>query len=349
MIKRLIILVVLLAIASCARVQTLNLEKHQYAERPRHIIWFQIAGFSEEHIPLLRFNVPEANYHSSLEKIDCMGKIWNFNLYELRPDANKSFLSQVNGSKNIKGQCEDFNARPVWDYLSEIGYASSIFEIGSNEEQSLEKALKCSENNTLNKTNIRYYRMGPDVLEGPDKKKTFHYQDTVAAIQENMLPGIYYDKSCQKKICYSSASNNLKTLWGQFIKTQPQTFFLVKDFNFMDGLKKKDIANAKESLQEIERFVTWIKSQKRDDTLIIISGAESLNIEFPKQGKEWAEFERSGKNIIYRNSSLMSPVMAVGPMSENFCGIFDESEMLKRVISRPERKQINWDVLNPFN
>ena len=122
----------------------------------------------------------------------------------------------------------------------------------------------------------------------------------------------------------------------------------VLDEKLMTAIKNKDIAGAKESLMEVERIVGWVKAQKRDDVLIIITGAESTNIEFPTEGKEWAEFEKSGKNIIYRNSSLMSPVMAVGPMSENFCGLFDESEMLKRVMYRPERKQFDWDLVNPF-
>jgi hypothetical protein len=122
----------------------------------------------------------------------------------------------------------------------------------------------------------------------------------------------------------------------------------VGDFNFLKALKKKDISYAKETLQEIERMVSWIKLQKRDDILILITGAESLNIEFPKEGQEWAEFERSGKNVIYKNASLMAPVFATGPMAENFCGLFDESEMLKRVIYRPERNRFSWDMLNPF-
>lgn len=349
MIKKLLTFLVVLAIASCARVQTLNLEKHDYGERPNHIIWFQIAGFSEEHIPLLRFNVPEANYHTNLEKVDCLGKMWNFNLYELRPDSTKSFLSQLNGSKNIKGQCGDFESRPVWDYLSELGYVSTLFESGANDDQSLENALKCPTNRTLDIGKLRYYRMGPEIRDGARSKKSFHYQDSASGVQETMRPGIYYDKSCQKNVCYSSLSNNFKTFWGQLIKEQAQTFFLVRDFNFLKGLKKKDIGYAKESLQEIERIIGWVNAQNRKDILILITGAESLPIEFPKEGKEWAEFERSGKNILYKNSSLMSPVLATGSMSENFCGLFDESEMLKRVLYRPERKQFSWDFLNPFS
>jgi hypothetical protein len=40
--------------------------------------------------------------------------------------------------------------------------------------------------------------------------------------------------------------------------------------------------------------------------------------------------------------------MASGAMSENFCGIFDESEMIKRVISKPRGKKFSWDSLSPF-
>jgi hypothetical protein len=343
------LLVVFFALAGCARVQTLNMEKHAYSERPHHIIWFQIAGFSEEHIPLLRFNIPDVNYKTSLEKVDCAGKMWNFNLYELRPDANRSFLSQVNGSKNIKGQCEDFESRPVWDYLTENGYTSSVFENGATDDISLERGLKCPQAGVVNTSKVRFYRMGPDAtnLEGTGKK-AFHYQDSLATIQESLYPGLYYDKSCQKNLCYSSISNNFKTLWGQMIKDQSQTFFLIRDFNFLKALKKKDITYAKESLQEVERIISWINSLKRDDVLVLVTGAESMNIEFPKEGKEWAEFERSGKNILYKNATLMSPVLAKGPMSENFCGLFEESEMLKRVIYRPEQKKFDWDLINPF-
>ena len=322
------------------------MEKHEYSERPNHIVWIQLAGFSEEHIPLLRFNVPEANYRTGLEKIDCLGKMWSYNLYDLRPDSTKSFMSQLNGSKNIKGLCEDYEAKPVWDQLSDIGYVSSLFESGASDDQSLEKAIKCPQVFGLNLTKLRYYRMGPDVV---NERKTFHYQDSLNGIQESMNPGIYYDKSCQKNICYSSLSNNFKTLWNEFIKEQPQTFFLLREFSFLKALKKKDIGYAKETLQEIERIVTYVNSLNRKDVLVVITGAESLNIEFPKEGKEWADFERMGKNVIYKNSSLMAPVLATGPMSENFCGLFDESEMLKRILYRPERKQFDWDILNPFS
>lgn len=343
--KRLFAVTLLIMLSSCSRVQTLNLEPHQYSERPNHIIWVQIAGFSEEHIPLLRFNVSEANHKTNLEQVDCVGKMWNFNLYQLRPEASKSFLSQVNGSKNIKGTCEDYSVLPTWLFMNDMGYGVSLLENGAEATQSLEQSLACSNNKTLDISRVRFYRMGPDARA---EIKSFHYQDSPEQSRETAVPGVYYDRSCQKGLCYSSLSNNFKTLWSSLLKERPKSFFLVRDFSFQKALRKKDISLAKESLQEIDRIIASVKKEKQGELLVVVTGAESLPLEFPLQGKEWADFEKSGKNLIYKNSALMSPVLAKGAMSENFCGIFDESEMLKRMIYRPEAKRFNWDNVNPF-
>ena len=341
----LLILTVLTLLNSCARVQTLNMEPHAYSERPNHIVWIQVAGFSEEHIPLLRFNVSEATHKTSLEQVDCIGKMWNFNLYQLRPEASMSFTSQTNGSKNIQGTCSDYEMEPAWSFLDKIQYESALLENGATDEQSLEKALACSNNKTLDLAKMRFYRMGPNVKEN---LKTFHYQDSPEQARESTAPGIYYDRSCQKGLCFSSVANNFKALWSRLVKDRRKTFFIVRDYNFQKALKKKDLSYARESLLEIDRMVASLANEKPGDLLVIVSGAESLPVEFPLQGKEWADFEKSGKNIIYKNTALMSPVLARGAMAENFCGMFDESEMLKRVIYKPEGKKFNWDSVTPF-
>jgi hypothetical protein len=332
--------------SSCARVQTLNLKSHSYSERPKHIVWIQVAGFSEEHIPLLKFNLADTAYKTNIEQVSCMGKMWNYNLYELRPLANNSFMSQITGSKNIKGTCEDAQNLPAWSYLSDIGYEAAVLENGASDEQSFEKLLSCPENKMINLEKMRYWKMGPDVKAGI---KTFHYQDSPAQTKDSLTPGLYYDRSCQKGLCFSSVSNNFRALWGQLQKNRGKTFFLIRDFNFQKALLKKDISLVKESLQEIDRMVSIFADQNiQKDVLVIISGAESKLLEFPLEGKEWESFEKTGKNIIYKNSSLMSPVMASGAMAENFCGIFDESEMIKRVISKPSGKKFSWDSISPF-
>ena len=341
-------IVLFIFLIGCARVQTLNLESHNYSERPKHVFWIQLAGFSEEHIPLLRYNIADALYRTELEKVDCVGKMYNFNLYQLRPQAHESFFAQLLGTKNIKSQCEDFNQRAIWDYFNDLGYSTAILENGAIDNQSLEKSTNCPGQKILDLNQHRFYRMGPDINTAK-MAKPFHYQDQLSSLKENLSAGLYYDKSCQKNNCYSTLSNNVKSLWGQLTKDKLQTFFLVREFSYLKALRKKDIAYAKEVLQDIERLLHWIKLQKRDDVLLVITGAESVGIDFPLEGKEWADFEKSGKNIYFKNAFLMSPVLATGPMSENFCGVFEESEIMKRLLNHPERKQFSWDYINPLS
>ncbi len=338
-------LLIMFVLTGCARVQTLNLEPHNFSERPEKIVWFQIAGFSEEHIPLLKFNVADINFRTSFEQVSCVGKVWNYNLYDLRPEAHNSFVSQITGSKNIKSTCADFSLNSVWGILGELNYRAGILEAGADERQSLEAALSCEQNNFLDVTKVRLWKMGKTALPA---KKSFHYQDPPDSLAESMAPGVYYDRSCQKGICFSSLSNNFKTLWSLVNNEVSKNIFVVRDFNLRTALIKKDINLAKEYLQEIDRMINLVRKESGGKVLIIISGAESLQLELPSQGKEWSEFEKSGKNVVFKKSALMSPVLAVGPMSENFCGIFDESEMLKRIIHKPERKKFNWDYINPF-
>lgn len=338
-------MLILLALSGCARVQTLSMQPHDYSERPEKIVWFQIAGLSEEHIPLLKFNTADSSYKTAFEQVSCMGKMWNYNLYELRPDARNSFLSQLTGSKNIKGGCEDYEQQSVWGLLAEVNYRAGILEAGSTDTQSMEASLSCAQNKTLDINSVRLWRMGKTADAA---KKSFHYQDPPNVLAESMQPNVYYDRSCQKGICFSSLSNNFKTLWTLMNSESSRNIFVVRDFNFQAALKKKDINFAKESLQEIDRMITLVRKDNPQKVLVIISGAESMPLEYPSQGKEWAEFEKSGKNLGFKKPSLMSPVMAAGPMAENFCGIFDESEMLKRVLHKPEKKQFSWDYINPF-
>lgn len=343
--KRFLLPFLTISLISCARVQTLNLQPHSYSERPKHVIWIQVAGFSEGHLPLLRFNVSDAGHKTNMEQVDCAGKMWNYNLYQLRPEASRSFISQMTGSKNIKGTCEDFQTKAVTTYLGSIGYEVAFLESGASTDQSLEKSLGCSNNNTIDLTEMRIYKMG---TESAGALKTFHYQDSPDQVTDSMTPGMYLDRSCQKGICYSSLSNNFKTLWTRLTKDRLKTFFIVRDFNFQKALKKKDLTLAKETLLELDRIVGSLPTDRADEILIVITGAESRPLEFPLQGKEWADFEKTGKNVIYKNAALMSPVLARGAMAENFCGIFDESEILKRMIYRPEGKKFNWDSVNPF-
>lgn len=326
---------------ACTRLQTLNLKPHYYSKRPTNVVWIQLAGFTDQHLPLLRFENPDASYHTQFESADCLGKMWSYNLFDLRPKSASSFLSQITGSKNMQGSCEDFSRKPVWSYLEEEGYRISVLESGATRDESLEKFLACGDVQKNYLKNVSFVRMGPDSKLGVD---SFHFQD-----QQKTAPGLYYDKSCQKDICFSSLFNNAKKLMGNIATPGTQNFYLLRDFTYLKALRTKDISRAKEVLHDLDKILSWVDSQKGFDSLVIITGAEGLELDFPKEGKEWAEFERLGKNINMRNSVLLTTVFARGPMAENFCGLYDETEILKRILYKPDRKRFSWDALNPLS
>lgn len=329
----------------CARVQTLNMQKQFYSERPNHIIWLQVAGLSEDLLPLIKFGSLDATIKTQFEQVSCVGKAWNYNLFELRPSADKSFHSQMVGSKNVKGDCTDFEHKSVWSYLKELGYKVSILENGADTKETLERGKNCSTNQVFNFKEDRLYRMGPELM---GDARFFHFQESPEALDQTLLPGIYYDRSCQKGNCYSGLYNNFKTRWQLLLKNQSKTFFLLRDFKLMAALKKKDIVEAKEILLEIERVLSEVRKNKNIDLLLLVTAAESQALDFPLQGKEWADFEQSGKNLFFKNSTLMSPVFAYGAMAENFCGFYENAEIMQRLLLKPERKIFNWDYINPF-
>lgn len=137
-------LLIFLIISGCAQVTSLNMQQHEFGVLPTKIIWFQIAGLEEEQLAMLRFQYA-GERKTAFEESNCLGKSWNYNLYNLRNSAEASFLSQLTGKKNIKMTCEDTDLRPVWNYLSGNGYNTGIFEIEASKAQSLLSFNECGE------------------------------------------------------------------------------------------------------------------------------------------------------------------------------------------------------------
>ncbi len=119
--KNLFLISIILLVISCSRVQTLNMREHKYSKSPDKIIWLQIAGFSDELLPLLKFNNLNADISLFADRADCIGKMWNYNLFNLRPKASDSFLSQMYGIKNVKNDCQMQNKDSVLKSISAKG------------------------------------------------------------------------------------------------------------------------------------------------------------------------------------------------------------------------------------
>lgn len=329
-----LVLILSSLLLSCSRVQTLNLKTHDYSDRPKNIIWFQVAGLQEEHLAMIKFSVSKGHQAASFEKMSCMGKAWNYNLYGLRPSAGEGFLSQIVGSKNITGTCRDFSQKPFWKYVNEAGYKVGIFESLAG-KRSLSYSKDCAEGRGF---------LGQSTLwkmEHSDSNKLFHYLGNEKFNKDE----VYYDKSCKKGTCFATIFDNIKSIWTRFKKEPGLSIFIVRDFSYLKALKSKNISKAREVLLELDKSIGYLfKEMKRDNqTLFLVTSSGPLNFEMPKEGKEWFEFERSGKHVLFRNTSLLSPVMSYGAGAENFCGIFEESEMVNRIFWSTNKKA--WNIL----
>jgi len=323
-----LILLSLLFLFGCSEFATIGVKKHQFNAVPRKIVWIQLAGFSLDHLAMLRFSSVSSKKLSALEKMTCIGSMWNYDLYRLRPNDESNFLSQITGKQNIKNMCEDYKLTPLWKRFSNIGYKVGILENNVKEENSLTESLACKDSKFLEGST--YWKMS----KAPKKADQFHYLKK----EEYMANRVYHDLSCQKNGCETSLSSNFKSLYSQFSDRDQPVFFIVRDFSYKESIKSSQFQDAVEILTEVSNIIEYLeKINANENLLIVLSSGEPFSFEYPKSGKDWAAFEKSGKKVIYRQSLLSSPVLAKGAGAENFCGIYEQWEIHPRFLWRPKK------------
>lgn len=337
------ILVLLLVLSGCTKIPTVGLKSQKMGITPYKIIWIQVAGLQEEHLAMLRFSDLLANNKTFIESATCLGKMWNYNLFNLRPGSKNSFLSQITGSKNIKNSCEDYKQEPIWKYLGKLGYKAGIFETGESKTNLYDDCMICPKDGKDFLKNVWFWAMR---APKSNLDSVYHYQER----KDLGMPQLYYDKSCVNASCYSSISNNVKSIYSRFAKNSRRHLFIIQDHKYLKALNNKNIIEAKKVLVEIEQVVKFFleKANLSNQMLLLISSSNVKNIEFPKKGRPWIDFATKGKNILYKRSSLMSSVFATGARAENFCGIFEESEIFQRILVSPKQKSKRDILLNIF-
>jgi len=304
--------------ASSQSTQNNNLEK---------IILIQVAGFADEHLPIAKFARSEVEARLALEKMDCIGKTWAFNNYKIRPTASESFLSQYIGSGDVKLDCQDFNKFPFWANYGRSGVLAGIFEFGHDPSETLKKIYSCSEEGNKFKDLTISWKMAT----GGEGSSFFSGSENVP-----LLAGIHYDKSCRKEGCISDFSENIKFIFDKFFSKPFSNIFIIRDFEYQSYLEKNDFLKAREHLLALDKIVDLlIKYQTQNpNVLILFAGSGAKPINFPLQGEAWKEYERKGKGLSLINQSLMGTVMAKGPQSNRFCGLYGDLDMAQRVIEK---------------
>lgn len=328
-------------ILGCAQVTSLNLKKHQFGILPTKIIWFQVAGLDEEQLALLRFQ-QNSERKTSFEENICIGKTWNYNLYDIRVPAEVTFLAQITGKKNIKNTCEDTKHRPIWSYLSGNGYQTGILEVGGDSKQTLLALNNCTEDKSpyLDNTYIWIRR------EPIKNASTFHYvEDVPLKVNEP-----FYDKSCSGQSCFSNIVDDFKSVYTRFKKSSQKHLFIIRDFSYLKALEKGDFKVAKKILSDIEMAYSEALALAEDsnDYLILLTTGDSRYVEMPEKGKEWYEFEKKGVGVNVRSKKLTNLVLASGARAENFCGIYNDSRIFERILSGPKQQGLELKIINPF-
>ena len=307
-------------------------------------MWFQIAGLDAEHLAMLRYGLPNVENKTELENAVCIGNAWSFNLYHLRPPAPLSFLSQVTGKKDVNGSCEDWNHRPVWNFFAQSSYASGMIEIDGRANETVVAARDCGDNgkNFLGKTTFW-------LMHASAPANTTPY---LPIEEQRFEPGqVYWDRSCNSRGCGSSLSTVLSSLYAPFAKQSPKHVFIIRDYSYLHALERKDLVMAREILRELDRSISpFMKvAEGGDDLLVVVTGGAALDLDMPQEGKEWQQFEKSGASVIARKGKLSVPVFAQGARAENFCGIYEESQIFERILSGSKQQGLELKIINPFN
>jgi hypothetical protein len=326
--------VIFLTAISCARNETLNMKTQNFADEPRSLVWLSIPGVEIEHFGMLKLHHGESHLRSSFEQFSCTGQTWTHNLYDLRPNSYQSFLSQVMGTKNIKNTCDDYAHRPLWDYLAEaIDTEAIILESGIEDKDSVIQASKCSSDFLSNVTVLR-------MAEGKQDSNLFHYQEANSFKRGQ----VYFDKTCQRGNCFASVLNNARFIFNYLKENKKRPFIIIRDGRYEKALAENNMAKAREILAEIERLTSFVNAETQTikSSLVLFTSSSPKKVDFPNSGKTWQNFEKMGRGITVKNTSLLSFVMANGAHAQNFCGIYDENEISLRILWAPERKLFNW-------
>ena len=303
--------------SSCAQVTSLNLKKHHFGVKLKKIIWIQIAGLQEEHLALLKFDYQSTSHKTSFENFTCYGKTWEYNLFKLRPLANSSFKSQLSGTSHIKGQCEDYKKKPLWSYLSK----KQKFKVG--------------------------------IFEGPLTSSHQSLKNLSCEWNKDYLQGVNFfshSQSSSHKEYGTTFEENVKQVFKDIMMPSPKFLYLVRDFSFLHFLKSQKIRDAKKSLFQLHKmvhfFMDYIKNNT--DALLLVTTAETVDIDFPYEGDEWNHYLRQDVFNKPKRAKLISSVFSSGARSENFCGLYEQKKILERLLSAPKDQGLELEFINPF-
>lgn len=332
----------LLIICSCVQRPSIGLQDHVFGVTPGKVIWLQLSAFDSEDLAILDLQAKSATVNS-WQNMKCWGQAWEYNLSQLRPESNAIMLAQMTGNLNITGQCSDFKKPPFWNYYrNKENIPIIIAERNAQNSQSILNIKDCVENLNWFPANTYYYQMSNNVAANetsiwPTKK--FYFSD-----QQKLVPKtIYEDRSCQGFTCQSSLKQNFMTFYNQVLRYQKGFIYVLRDFKLEHLLKQNKASLVVDYMMEMNIFVDYIVHQAMDSgTLLIITGIRPQALTFPEQGRPLQDWMNLNKNVLLKPQSLYSKIWATGAASENFCGLYNSQDIIKRLFWTNPNSSMIW-------
>ncbi len=294
---------------SCSQTIELGGNEHKVGKEAQNIFWIQLPGFSQEHLALLKFTDWNPSKGETYSRFSCLGSFWDYTLFEMRPRVSHSLNSQISGTSFDDLNCQSFSSDPFYQKVKYRDHSKIIVEEGFDSQDSLVKSLNCKSSSWL--TNLVYLNRTNSMMSS--ERLSFHANNT-----KKLNAGLYDDKSCTQRKCFNSLQENFISLNQRFVNDE--VVFVYRNLNYSRFLNSRNYKAAQEVLIEIENFINFIKkTYNSTDTLILLTGGGTINLDFPKRGKDWGDLSNSVKT---EKRGIISPLLSYGASSELFCGIY---------------------------
>ncbi len=303
---------------SCSQTIELGGNKHKVGKVPENIFWIQVPGFSQEHLALLKFTDWNPSKGEAFSSFSCLGSFWDYTLFEMRPSVSHGLNSQMSGTSFDGLNCQSFSSDPFYQKSKYVNHDKIIIEEGFSSQDSIITSLKCKSSSWL--SNLVYLNRTSSMMDS--NRLSFHANNTKA-----MSAGIYDDKSCSQGECFNSLQENFISLRQRFIKNN--TILVYRNLNYVKHLNARNYKAAQNVLVEIGNFINFIKNTHSSvDSLILLTGAGTINLDFPLRGKKWGDLNNTTKT---EKRGIISPLFSYGASSELFCGIYQFQNINKNL------------------
>lgn len=281
----------LLISTSCTRVPTINLEEHAFNKAPDNIVLIQISNFGEDVFAQLKHSQTLIGSRIFTENFQCIGRMWRVNHSKINPSVEDSFFTQLTGFPRSENTCEKFSSEKILsEKFIKFGFGSILYERGDSDF--INSAKSCNEE--IFKNTIVFNSR-------PSKKMSslsFHAEKKGSYLPDN----IYSDESCSTSECFSTLKDNFDHIWRS-IKNYPRRVMLVRESLGSNATKK----NKQMRVEQLSNFLNYLSTDfemKNPTSLVVVA--------------------------ITDENTPLTKIWASGPMSENFCGEFNELDFNNR-------------------